>query len=155
MTFRANNSRTVSYWLCTIGGGGGAIISFTFLSAAKMHKFRTVTNKFRHLRGLDFLALPRRERQAYPLWVCEERATTAAAKKTATRRAAPELTSDFVALRSQSAGGYAPSSRLARGQFWRSAGIEIYLSQYWEKGNVFLRICMRCRQDGRGFRERF
>jgi hypothetical protein len=26
--------------------------------------------------------------------------------------------------------GYAPSSRLARGQFWRSAGIEIYLSQY-------------------------
>ena len=54
----------------------------------------------------------------------------AAAKKTATRRAAPELASGCVAPQSQSHGGYAPSSRLARGQLWRSAGIEIYLSQY-------------------------
>src|SRR5215469_216959 len=93
-------------------------------------KSSAVINKFRHLRGLDFLALPRRERRAYPSRICKERATKAAAKKTATRRAAPELTSGFVAPRSQSAGGYAPSSRLARGQFWRSAGIEIYLSQH-------------------------
>ena len=62
----------------------------------------TVTNKFRYLRGLDFLALPRRERRAYPSWVCKERATTAAPKKTATRRAAPELSRGFVTPRSQS-----------------------------------------------------
>src|SRR2546425_3255066 len=69
--------------------------------------------------------LPRRERpvlrssfateggRAYPSAVCEERATPAAAKKTATRRAAPDLTGRFVAPQSQSTGGYAPSSRLA------------------------------------------
>jgi len=51
----------------------------------------TVTNKFRYLRGQDFLTLPRRERRAYPSRVCKEQATKAGAKKTATRRAAPEL----------------------------------------------------------------
>ena len=54
----------------------------------------------------------------------------AAAKMPATRRAAPELASGGVAPQSQNASGYAPSSRLARGQLWRGAGIAIYLSQY-------------------------
>lgn len=90
----------------------------------------TVTNKFGYLRGRQFLALPRRERRAYRLPVCEERATMAAAKRAATRRAAPELPSGCAAPQSQSAGGYAPSSRLAIDQLWRSAGVEIYFSQY-------------------------
>src|SRR5437667_4946183 len=76
----------------------------------------TVTKNFRYMRCQDFSPLPRRERRAYPSAVCEERATPAAAKKTATRRAAPDLTGGFVAPQSQSAGGYAPSSRLATGQ---------------------------------------
>jgi len=90
-----------------------------------------VTKKFRYPRGQDFSPLPRRERRAYPPAVCKERATPAAAKKTATRRAAPDLTSGFVAPQSQSADGYVPSSRLARGQIRRGAGIAISLSQYW------------------------
>src|SRR3989442_13779472 len=57
------------------------------------------------MRCQDFSSLPRRERRAYPSAVCEERATPAAAKRTATRRAAPELTGGFVAPQSQSAGG--------------------------------------------------
>jgi len=36
------------------------------------------------MRCQDFSSLPRRERRAYPSGVCEERATPAAAKKTAT-----------------------------------------------------------------------
>src|SRR5467141_2368161 len=82
------------------------------------------------MRCQDFSLLPRRERRAYPPAVCKERATLAAAKKTATRRAAPDLTSGFVAPQSQSAHGYAPSSRLARGQIRRGAGIAISWSQY-------------------------
>jgi hypothetical protein len=50
-----------------------------------------------------------------------------AAKKTATRRAAAELASGFVAPRSQSASGYASSSRLARGQFWRAAQVSKFI----------------------------
>jgi len=50
-----------------------------------------------------------------------------AAKKTATRRAAAELASGFVAPRSQSASGYASSSRLARGQFWRVAQVSKFI----------------------------
>src|SRR2546430_12325955 len=84
------------------------------------------------MRCQDFSPLPRREGRAYPPAVCKERATLAAAKKTATRRAAPDLTGSFVAPQSQSAGGYAPSSRLATGQIWRSACIENSLSQYQE-----------------------
>src|SRR5437667_12677161 len=48
----------------------------------------TVTKNFRYMRCQDFSPLPRRERRAYPSAVCEERATPAAAKKTATLRAA-------------------------------------------------------------------
>src|SRR6266849_10772516 len=96
----------------------------------------TVTKNFRHMRCQDFSPLPRRERRAYPSVVCEERATPAAAKKTATRRTAPDLTGGFVAPPSQSAGGYAPSSRLATGQIWRSAWVENSLSQYWIASRV-------------------
>ena len=63
----------------------------------------TVTKNLRYMRCQDFSPLPRRERRAYPSAVCEERATPAAAKKTATRRAAPDLTCGFVAPQSQSA----------------------------------------------------
>src|SRR3989442_10340877 len=64
----------------------------------------TVTKNSRYMRCQDFSPLPRRERRAYPSVVCKERATLAAAKKTATRRAAPDLTGGFVAPQSQSAG---------------------------------------------------
>ena len=115
--------------ITAVPGGICACALITAVNAAA-RMVSTVTKKFRYLRGQEFLALPRRERRAYPSWVCKERATKAAAKRPATRRAATELASGGVAPQSQSAEGYAPSSRLARGQFWRSAGIDIYLSQY-------------------------
>ncbi len=102
---------------------------FLFVSSS------TVTKKFRYMRCQDFSPLPRREvlphgHRADSSAVCKERATLAAAKKMATRRAAPDLTGRFVAPQSQSAGGHAPSSRLATGQIWRGACIENCLSQY-------------------------
>ena len=68
-------------------------------------------HKYAHVRGKAFLAQARRERRAYPSWVCEERATKPAAKRTAARRVAP-------------------SSRLAPGQKQRNERERIYESDH-------------------------
>jgi hypothetical protein len=47
-----------------------------------------------------------------------------------------------VAPQSQSLGGYALSSRLAKNQFWRSAGVGIYLSQYLISKPVSFESCV-------------
>src|SRR5437870_12114133 len=90
----------------------------------------TPFHKYDHVCGEGFLAQTRRERRAYPSGVWKERATTSGPKRTAARRVAPHLASGFVAPRSQSAGGYAPSSRLARSQMRRNKRGRIYETGY-------------------------
>src|SRR2546427_4883435 len=90
----------------------------------------TPFHKYDHVCGEGFLAQTRRERRAYPSGVCKERATTSGPKRTAARRVASHLASGFVAPRSQSAGGYAPSSRLARSQMRRNKRGRIYETGY-------------------------
>src|SRR5437879_5076662 len=68
--------------------------------------------------------------RAYPTRNCKERATQPGPKRTAARRVAPNLASGFVAPRSQSAGGYAPSSRLAKSQMRRNKRGRIYETGY-------------------------
>ena len=57
--------------------------------------------KYDDVRGQGFWAQARRERRAYPSWVCQERPTKPAPKRTAARRVAPNLAWSFVAPRSQ------------------------------------------------------
>src|SRR5438128_4759241 len=93
-------------------------------------RLSTPFHKYDHVCGEGFLAQTRRERRAYPSGVWKERATTSGPKRTAARRVAPHLASGFVAPRSQSAGGYAPSSRLARSQMRRNKCGRIYETGY-------------------------
>src|SRR5262245_13262409 len=83
-------------------------------------------HKYGHVRGKEFLGQARRERRTYPPAVCKERTTPPAPKRTAARRVAPNLACGFVAPRLQSAGGYAPSSRLATGQIGRNERARTY-----------------------------
>jgi hypothetical protein len=76
----------------------------------------TDEHQYDDVRGKGFLAQARRERRAYPSWVCEERATKPAAKRTAAQRVALCLAWGVVARRLQPHLGDAPSSRLAPGQ---------------------------------------
>src|SRR5439155_8725070 len=57
--------------------------------------------KFGDVCGEEFSAPARRERRAYPTWICKERATPPRPKRTAARRVAPNLAWGFVARRSQ------------------------------------------------------
>src|SRR5439155_16937406 len=100
--------------------------------AAKQGQARLSTpfHKYGHVCGEGVLAQTSRERRAYPSGVCKERATTAGPKRTAARWVAPHLASGFVAPRSQSADGYAPSSRLARSQMQRNKRGRIYETGY-------------------------
>src|SRR2546425_7384537 len=82
------------------------------------------------MRGQEFFVLTRRERRAYPSAVCKERATRSARKRTAARWVAPHWAWGVVAPQSQSAGGYAPSSRLAPGPMRRNACIDNSVPQY-------------------------
>src|SRR5208283_4174145 len=61
----------------------------------------TDEHKYDDVRGKAFLAQARRERRAYPTWVCEERATKPAAKRTAAQRVALFLAWGVVARRLQ------------------------------------------------------
>jgi hypothetical protein len=63
--------------------------------------FSGLIHKSAHVRGKAFLTQARRERRAYPPWVCEERATKPAAKRTAARRVALLLAWGVVARRLQ------------------------------------------------------
>jgi len=58
-------------------------------------------HKYGDVRGKAFLARARRARRAYPLWVCKERATKPATKRTAARRVALLWAWGVVARRSQ------------------------------------------------------
>ena len=58
-------------------------------------------HKYGGVRGKAFLAQARRARRAYPSWVCKERATKPAAKRTAARRVALLWAWGVVARRSQ------------------------------------------------------
>jgi len=114
------------------------------LSQAAPGESSTVTRNYRHMRGQEFFVLTRRERRAYPSAVCKERATPSARKRTAALWVAPHWAWGVVAPQSQSAGGYAPSSRLAPGQMRRNACIDNSLSQYkslgrrWQRLRVFV-----------------
>ena len=50
-----------------------------------------VTIYFRHMRGKGFLGQTRRERRAYPLGICKERATKSGPKRPAAPRVAPHV----------------------------------------------------------------
>jgi len=60
-----------------------------------------VSPKWLVFRRQGFWPPARRERRAYPSWVCKDRATTREAKSTATRRVAPKMALGLVAPRSQ------------------------------------------------------
>jgi hypothetical protein len=65
------------------------------------------------VRCKGFGAAARREEGEYPSWICDRRATKRRRQRPATRRAGFWRPAGCVAPRSQSADGYAPSSRLA------------------------------------------
>ena len=93
-------------------------------------RLSTPIHKYGYVRGKGFLCQTRRERRAYPSAVCKERATTSGAKGPAARRVAPHLALGVVAPRSQTASGYAPSSRLAQSQMRRNERNRIYELEY-------------------------
>src|SRR6266700_2843271 len=66
-----------------------------------MNRLSGPGRKFDDVCGEGFSAQARRERRAYPLWICKERATPPGPKRTAARRVAPNLAWGFVARRSQ------------------------------------------------------
>ena len=65
------------------------------------------------MRYQTFDGAARREERAYPLWICKRQATLARRQMAVTLRAELWRLSGGVAPQSQSATGYAPSSRLA------------------------------------------
>src|SRR5919106_4807509 len=93
-------------------------------------------HKYDDVRGEGFFGQTRRERRAYPNWICKERATKSGRKRPAALRVAPNLAGGFVARRVTERCGYAPSSRLAAGQIGRNERHRIYASDHLAAGGT-------------------
>src|SRR5438105_11630928 len=119
-------------------------------AVCRLSTLSTPFPKYDQVCGEGFLAQTRRERRAYPSGVCKERATTSGPKRTAARRVASHLASGFVAPRSQSAGGYAPSSRLARSQMRRNKRGRIYETGYLGLNLINTNLSRRLSAPGHG-----
>jgi hypothetical protein len=118
--------------ICIPTHGNGSVSSVLSCSIASL-RLSAAGHKYDDVCGEAFLAQARRERRAYPSWVCEERATKPAPKRTAARRVALLLAWGVVARRLQPHLGAAPSSRLAPGQKQHNKRHRIYAHQHLEQ----------------------
>jgi len=83
-----------------------------FYSCLKRYVSSDVSHKWLELCRKGFWPPARRERPAYPSWVCKARATKREAKRPAARRVAPKTVWGCVAPRYQSTGAMLPRRAL-------------------------------------------
>src|SRR5262249_3805760 len=76
--------------------GGEPSPSTPYVKLFARHYTSDVSHKWLALCRKGFWPPARRERRAYPSWVCKEQATTRETKRTAARRVAPKMAWGFV-----------------------------------------------------------